>query len=375
MLSRIEQLLCINGISAKQLLTELGLSNSAISEWKKGKAKPSLSAVTKIADYFNVSIDYLVNGESPKNENFTLFKEKFICLCDEKALSPSFVCHEIGISSTAFSYWSDKAVPRKETLMKIADYFDVSINYFVSNEYTDMEYNYDPKNNSLDQIINRIFSLMRLQNKNKTDLTHAIGRKPPATVCGWEKRRSRPTIEQIIKLSEYFNVSTDYILTGKENNTFLSLHQQEMLDLFSQLNQGDQREIRGFMNIVDRIKKVSNKTLAEIEKSLSFGNGTIGKWSKASPSVNKLSLVANHLGVSIDYLVNGTTENNDLHQTQLLRMFNQLNNDEQCEIIGRIKQMIDSSQKSGQCSDVCIAVPSGKYYKNKTITFDKEKFI
>ena len=45
-------------------MNELGLSNSAFSDWKKGKGRPSLDAVVKFAEYFDVSIDYLVKGEN-----------------------------------------------------------------------------------------------------------------------------------------------------------------------------------------------------------------------------------------------------------------------------------------------------------------------
>ena len=45
-----------------QVSAILGLSNSAFTDWGKGKSSPSLSAVVKFADYFNVSIDYLVHG-------------------------------------------------------------------------------------------------------------------------------------------------------------------------------------------------------------------------------------------------------------------------------------------------------------------------
>ena len=50
------------GITAYRISNDIGLSNSAFSDWKKGKGSPSLDAVTKIASYMNVSIDYLVNG-------------------------------------------------------------------------------------------------------------------------------------------------------------------------------------------------------------------------------------------------------------------------------------------------------------------------
>ena len=62
MLERMEHLADQEGIKLKQLAVKLGLSNSSFSDWKRGKASPSLNAVTKIAEYFDVSIDYLVYG-------------------------------------------------------------------------------------------------------------------------------------------------------------------------------------------------------------------------------------------------------------------------------------------------------------------------
>jgi len=60
MLNRIEEILKEKKLTDKKFLTEANLPLSALSEWRKGKAKPSLDALIKIADYFNVSIDYLL---------------------------------------------------------------------------------------------------------------------------------------------------------------------------------------------------------------------------------------------------------------------------------------------------------------------------
>jgi transcriptional regulator with XRE-family HTH domain len=48
-----------------KLEKEIGIPNGSISQWSKGSFKPSMSALIKIADYFNVSIDYLVGREKP----------------------------------------------------------------------------------------------------------------------------------------------------------------------------------------------------------------------------------------------------------------------------------------------------------------------
>lgn len=41
-------------------------------------------------------------------------------------------------------------------------------------------------------------------------------------------------------------------------------------------------------------------TITELERLLGFGNGTIHRWSKASPTIDKIKLVADYFGVSID---------------------------------------------------------------------------
>ena len=63
-----------------------------------------------------------------------MFKEKFIRLCANKGVAPSFVAKKVGISSAAFSQWTDETVPRKTTLLKIADYFGVSVDYLLGKE-------------------------------------------------------------------------------------------------------------------------------------------------------------------------------------------------------------------------------------------------
>lgn len=63
LLDRVKELMDQSGIKAKQLTAELGISNSSFTDWGKGKGSPSVDTVTKIADYFHVSIDYLVRGE------------------------------------------------------------------------------------------------------------------------------------------------------------------------------------------------------------------------------------------------------------------------------------------------------------------------
>ena len=55
--------LCKNkGISPSKLMTDLSMSKANIDRWQNGSI-PQNSTIKKIADYFNVSTDYLLNGE------------------------------------------------------------------------------------------------------------------------------------------------------------------------------------------------------------------------------------------------------------------------------------------------------------------------
>lgn len=62
-LQKITELINVNNITPNKLLVSCNLQSNAYTKWKNGDSKPSLDAVIKIANYFNVSIDYLVGRE------------------------------------------------------------------------------------------------------------------------------------------------------------------------------------------------------------------------------------------------------------------------------------------------------------------------
>lgn len=69
------------------------------------------------------------------------------------------------------------------------------------------------------------------------------------------------------------------------------------------------------MNLRDRIKELANQrkvSVAELERALGFGNGSISKWNKQSPSTEKLKQVADYFQVSLDYLVGRSDDKYDL---------------------------------------------------------------
>ena len=60
--------LCTNlGKSTTAVILELGFSRSSVTSWKNG-TKPNNTALLKIANYFNVTVDYLLNDNSKQKE-------------------------------------------------------------------------------------------------------------------------------------------------------------------------------------------------------------------------------------------------------------------------------------------------------------------
>ena len=50
------------GLSQKELAQSLEVAQASINYWEKGQRTPSIEAAQKIADYFGVTLNYLMTG-------------------------------------------------------------------------------------------------------------------------------------------------------------------------------------------------------------------------------------------------------------------------------------------------------------------------
>lgn len=64
---RLREIRKSRGISQLRLAMDLNMNQNTISRYETGEREPGISDLIKIADYFGVSIDYLVGrGNEPK---------------------------------------------------------------------------------------------------------------------------------------------------------------------------------------------------------------------------------------------------------------------------------------------------------------------
>lgn len=74
------------------------------------------------------------------------------------------------------------------------------------------------------------------------------------------------------------------------------------------------------MNIYDRIKALADTqkiSIRRLEENIGFGNGTINRWRKNTPGVDKLSKVADYFKVSTDYLLGRTDDKTALSPKEM----------------------------------------------------------
>ena len=70
------QLLQKFGVTAYKVSKATGISQSSLSDWKLGKVTPKTENMKKIADYFGVSVEYLMTGEEKEGgETYYLNEE------------------------------------------------------------------------------------------------------------------------------------------------------------------------------------------------------------------------------------------------------------------------------------------------------------
>lgn len=68
MYKNFEYLLQLHKVSSYKVAKEAGVTQTALSNWKSGRSKPSIQTLQKIADYFGVTVDYLTS-DTPEIEH------------------------------------------------------------------------------------------------------------------------------------------------------------------------------------------------------------------------------------------------------------------------------------------------------------------
>ena len=117
------------------------------------------------------------------------------------------------------------------------------------------------------------------------------------------KNGAYPSGDILVKLSEYFNVSVDYLLgldTEPNRNTPLSDDIQELIDLYNSLPERKQGEVKGFIKaLTEPSRKTANnadndiietpKGRYKVAHAAAFGGGTMDILIPANASPDEIN--------------------------------------------------------------------------------------
>jgi len=131
---RLSELLKEEYLTADALSKEIGVSFSIAAQWVRENTPAKLFNLLKVASFFDCSLDYLCGRTDIKGKfiNATpTFPARLIELIEESSETKAAIFNELGLNRHALYDWRKGAVPLSSQLVKIADYFNVTIDYLI----------------------------------------------------------------------------------------------------------------------------------------------------------------------------------------------------------------------------------------------------
>ena len=90
------------------------------------------------------------------------------------------------------------------------------------------------------------------------DLAEQVNRSQ-SCICDWENGRREPSVSDLIKLSELFECSVDYIIgnnseydIANENLTNLTKRETDLISSFNLLTEDNQNKVIGFIKALEK---------------------------------------------------------------------------------------------------------------------------
>lgn len=136
----LKELMDEKPVDAKSLTKYLELSDaSIIYRWLKGELGLLLPTAVKVAEYFNCSLDYLFGRSDDYGignyRQCPSFDIQFRKVIDEQEVSQyRLVKDKVIYGGNIDSWLNKKQVPHIETIIKLADYLKISLDYLVGRE-------------------------------------------------------------------------------------------------------------------------------------------------------------------------------------------------------------------------------------------------
>lgn len=283
-------------------------SPQSYAQWEKGQRSPSKESLEKLASYFGVSVSYLI-GESDTidygafEEQSTpnqlsddkTFIERLKELREKSGLTQKQVAEHLDITQSAYAQWETGRInPKKETIQKFADLFNVSYDYLWHGTSEPQTTNAITETNS-GTFPERLKALRKEAGLTQKEVAKKLQMSQPQ-YARTENGGRKPNGETLEKFADFFNVSTDYLLGKTQPRTELSVFPERLRQL--------------------RIE--TDLTQQELAKNLNVSQQIIGLWERGErkPKIEAITNIAEYFNVSPKYLI-GETNNREIETIEL----------------------------------------------------------
>ena len=185
-----------------------------------------------------------------------MFWDNFMRLCNQADKYPNTVAAEIGVKSTGtVTGWKNGAIPRQAVLLKLADYFGVTVDYLLNGEQSEPNgtINNEP-------VIKRIEVLIAEKGISKKEFYAATGVNS-AGYSQWNSNMFKPSKRKLQPVADYFGVTVDYLLNGEQKEKVpdeiedlkkaATPLQLELIDAVMAMSDGELRRLR---KLIDAVK-------------------------------------------------------------------------------------------------------------------------
>lgn len=276
---RFFNLLDERNITQKEFSQKTGIPTQTVSGWKNRKTDPPAALISSIADFFNVSCDYILTGSdsycSSSSDYSNLLNENKECMKEigeriklqrkKIGLTGPNLKESVCISTGTLSdIEQGHSLPSTESLMKLSKALNCSTDWILFGDSESSPIFSDSQETSLYE---RIFTCSTQLGITGNKLGELLGlKKSPLT--DWKNGKSKPTLDQLEKMCDIFATSADYLLFGRENKNSTD-SRNKFYDLFDMLSDADQEEIAEIMKLKIRLHNVRN-TFYDISNQSSY---------------------------------------------------------------------------------------------------------
>ena len=136
---QLKELLFDKNVTPELLSHKLNIDLSLIYKWQRNQSVPSLDNIIKLSDYFESSIDFIAGRKEQnyysKHKKTVPFKERLQKIISNSGLSNYAFGKKYSIPRTTLWHWiHGNSAPLLDSLIKLADLLDVTIDYLVGRE-------------------------------------------------------------------------------------------------------------------------------------------------------------------------------------------------------------------------------------------------